>query len=144
MLMGYEMDANSAIDATIISTDTALDAGCKQRKRRRSAPRKSLDGRTWIAKRMRVLREHYLSALGDRNLTVDLEGRISKAAELSALAEDLRARMLRGERDVCADDLVRMQRLADASVRALGLDRKREADRPKGQTLGALLTRTGR
>jgi hypothetical protein len=66
--------------------------------------------------------QHFTAAVvaSGREVTVELAVAIGKAAELVALAEDMRARALRGV-DVNADDLVRMQRLADASVRRLNL-----------------------
>jgi hypothetical protein len=68
------------------------------------------------------LRQHFnemLTAAG-RELSVELAAAVMKAAELVALVEDMRARALRGA-EINADDLVRMQRLADASVRRLAL-----------------------
>jgi hypothetical protein len=56
---------------------------------------------------------------------------IVEASQLKAFAEDMRARQLIGEA-VSPDDLVRMQRLADATERRLGLDQRRE---PAGPTL---------
>jgi hypothetical protein len=53
-------------------------------------------------------------------MTVELVAAVGKAAELISISEDMRAKMLRGV-DVNADDLVRMQRLADLSVRRLAL-----------------------
>jgi hypothetical protein len=68
------------------------------------------------------LREHYTAVLtaAGRELSIELAAAVTKAAELVALVEDMRARALRGV-EVNADDLVRMQRLADASVRRLAL-----------------------
>jgi hypothetical protein len=100
------------------------DAGRAVRRRRRNyyTPVR-VDSRTGVGKRTRELREHYRAALvsAGRELTVDLAMKVDKAAELMALCESMRANMLRGVGDVCADDMVRMQRLADASVRQLGL-----------------------
>jgi hypothetical protein len=68
------------------------------------------------------LREHYTAVLtaAGRELSIELAAAVTKAAELVALVEDMRARALRGV-EINADDLVRMQRLADASVRRLAL-----------------------
>jgi hypothetical protein len=104
-------------------TDAATTVADRRPKRRRNLTRRRLDGRTRTAKRARQLREHYQAVLtaDGRALTIELAARVTKASELVALAEDMRANMLRGAADVCADDLVRMQRLADASVRQLGI-----------------------
>src|SRR5262245_17092092 len=82
-----------------------------------------IDYRKRVGKRARELSQHFTAALvgSGRELTVDLTERVMKASELTALAEDMRAKMLRGEADVCADDLVRVTRLADTAVRRLNL-----------------------
>jgi hypothetical protein len=54
-------------------------------------------------------------------MTVELVAAIGKAAELILISEDMRARMLRGAPDVCADDLVRVERLSATALRALRL-----------------------
>jgi hypothetical protein len=99
------------------------------KRRRRSARRKTPDGRRWIVRRSRELAELYRSCLGDAANDPSMTIAIAKASELGALAEDMRARALRGE-TVSADDIVRVQRLADAAVRSLHLDHKREPNRP--------------
>jgi hypothetical protein len=81
-----------------------------------------IDYRRRVGKRARELSQHFTAAIvaAGRELSIELIVAIGKAAELVALVEDMRARALRGV-DVNADDLVRMQRLADASVRRLNL-----------------------
>lgn len=49
---------------------------------------------------------------------------VDKAAQLTALAEDAAARALRADPKVTLDDVVRLTRLADLSVRRLHLDRR--------------------
>jgi hypothetical protein len=92
------------------------------RRRWRYVPRR-IDNRRRTARRAKALREYFTAVLvgSGRELTVDLIERVMKASELTALAEDMRAKMLRGEADVCADDLVRVTRLADVSVKRLAL-----------------------
>jgi hypothetical protein len=85
------------------------------------------------------LTRHFTEVLAadGRDLTsVELVAAISRASELSALVEDMRARMLRGAADVHFDDLVRMQRLADTSVRRLALPNGAQQAAP---SLGSLL-----
>jgi hypothetical protein len=92
--------------------------------RRHSGRRKPtrLDHRTRVGRRARELREYYVAALVmvGREMTVELTAAVSRASELCALVEDMRAKALRGT-EINADDLVRMQRLADTSVRRLNL-----------------------
>jgi len=49
---------------------------------------------------------------------------VDKAAQLTALAEDAAARALRADPTISLDDVVRLTRLADLSVRRLHLDRR--------------------
>jgi hypothetical protein len=81
-----------------------------------------IDYRKRVGRRARELSQHFTAAVSasGRELSIELAVAIGKAAELVALVEDMRARALRGV-DVNADDLVRMQRLADMSVRRLAL-----------------------
>jgi hypothetical protein len=79
----------------------------------------AIDGRFRVAKRAKRLAARFREVLGDREHTVELEASIRRAAELCAIGEQLRADMLRG-RAVSADDLVRVERLSAAAVRALG------------------------
>jgi hypothetical protein len=81
-----------------------------------------IDYRKRVGKRARELGLHFTAAVSStgREVTIELTVAIGRAAELVALVEDMRARALRGI-NVNADDLVRMQRLADLSVRRLNL-----------------------
>jgi hypothetical protein len=102
---------------------SGVDVAAPPRRRRwRYVPRR-IDNRTRTARRAKALREYFTSALtaAGRELSIELAAAVTKAAELVALAEDMRAKMLRGAADVCADDLVRVTRLADTAVRRLAL-----------------------
>ena len=103
---------------------TEMPRGPPQVGRRNGGRRKPtrLDHRTRVGRRARELREHYTAVLtgAGREMSIELAAAVSRASELCALVEDMRARALRGV-DVNADDLVRMQRLADLSVRRLAL-----------------------
>jgi hypothetical protein len=81
-----------------------------------------IDCRKRVGKRARELGLHFTAAVSSsgREVTVELAVAIGRAAELVAVVEDMRARALRGV-DVNADDLVRLQRLADLSVLRLNL-----------------------
>jgi hypothetical protein len=88
-------------------------------------------------KRAAQLAAHYTTLLdkaGRETTSVPLATAIISAAELVALAEHERTRLLRGE-NVDPDNVIRMQRLADMSVRRLHLDQ--QAQRP--QTLDEYL-----
>jgi hypothetical protein len=87
--------------------------------RRRYRPAR-VDGRTRTAKRARTMFAYFRELLSNRGVDVELEAAIARAAELLALAEQLRADMLRGKL-ISPDDLVRVERLADTSVRRLHL-----------------------
>ena len=85
--------------------------------------RRRLDQRTRSARRARELRDHYtavLAAAGRDVSSIELAGAISKAAELGAITEGLRAAALRGA-PVLADDLVRLERLSANALRSLRL-----------------------
>jgi hypothetical protein len=95
-------------------------------------PRKMVvSANTPLGRRLRDLADHLAGSLGGWSQLTDLQASaVRKAAELTALAEDARARKLNGATDVTLDDLVRLDRLAEQSVRRLGLDRKREPAAP--------------
>jgi hypothetical protein len=88
---------------------------------------RGLDGRSRIMKRAAQLAAHYTTLLdqaGRETTSVPLATAIISASELVALAEHARTRLLRGELGVTPDDVVRMQRLADLSVRRLHLGQR--------------------
>ena len=81
--------------------------------------RRRLDQRTRAGRRAVELREHYTAVLAadGRDVTaLELTSAISRAAELTAISEQLRANALRGL-PTSPDDLVRIERLsANASL----------------------------
>jgi hypothetical protein len=99
----------------------------RPKRRRRLVPRQRLDGRTRIAKRAKQLAAHFLEALGDREITLELEAAVRRVGELIAIAEQLRADKLRGL-PVPADDIVRTDRLANLALRQLGLPKAKPAE----------------
>jgi len=78
----------------------------------------------------------YDARLGPAADAVELAARL-KAAELAAVADDLRAARLRGE-PVDVNALTKAQGYADRAERALGIDRKPE---PKGPSLADYIAR---
>jgi hypothetical protein len=105
--------------------------------RRRNPRRKEPDGRTWIVRRTNMLARLYAERIGEAASDPIVASAIRKASELQALADELRQRALRGDETVSPDDIVRVTRLADLSVRRL-FD-KAKAPPPDAPSLGELL-----
>jgi hypothetical protein len=84
---------------------------------------RNLDGRTRAATRARKLAASFEAEIG-RNITTAMHIAIERAAALTVIAEDARARRLAGDLSITLDDLVRTDRAAAAAVTALGLDRE--------------------
>jgi hypothetical protein len=85
--------------------------------------RRRLDTRTRAGRSSRELREHYtalLNATGRDVSSIELASAISRAAELQAISEQLRANALRGL-PTSPDDLVRIERLSAHALRTLRL-----------------------
>lgn len=105
----------SSPDMTTIADVLAPGA---RRKRRR--PPKLIDGRSAAARRSRDLAASFERELGAGAMPSERLA-INRAAGLAVLADTLRQRRLAGDVTVLLDDLVRVERLADRAVRALGL-----------------------
>jgi hypothetical protein len=106
-----------ATDTTQIGCAHAAVVRVK-RKRRYLRPR--IDRRNRIGRRITELEATFSASLGDRELTPLLAHLIRQASELVAMAEEGRARFLRGEH--CQlDDVVRAERRAESAVAALRL-----------------------
>jgi len=82
-----------------------------------------VDGRSRAALRVKAKLASYDARLGTAADAVETAARLT-AAELAAVADDLRAARLRGE-PVDLNALAKAQGYADRAERALGLDRKR-------------------
>ena len=81
------------------------------------------DGRSVLMRRRRDLFAIYLSALGGEDaVTPATMLDVRRAADAISLAEEYRARALRGEA-VVLDDLVRLENAASRSVKLLGIKR---------------------
>jgi hypothetical protein len=109
---------------------TAKTGGTSARTRRRRSQHRTvenLDKRTTAGRRARQLLVQFETELGG-NLTDGLRLAVSRAAVMTAIAEDARVRKLGGAKDVSLDDLVRLDRVAAMAVKALGIGvRKRDA-----------------
>jgi hypothetical protein len=121
-----------ATDTTQTGCAHAADVRVK-RKRRYLRPR--IDRRNRIGRRITELEATFSASLGDRELTPLLAHLIRQASELVAMAEEGRARFLRGEH--CQlDDVVRAERRAESAVAALRL---REPVKPQTPSLAEYL-----
>jgi hypothetical protein len=101
--------------------------------RRRNPRRKEPDGRTWV-----MLARLYAERIGEAASDPIIASAIRKAAELRALVDEVRQRALRGDETVSPDDVVRVTRLADLSVRRL-FDKTKTLPMHAGPSLGDLL-----
>jgi hypothetical protein len=99
-----------------------LQVAARRRRRGGRRPARRLDLRTRAGKRSRQLRDYLTDLLlkAEREMTPELVLAVNRAAELAALGEELRGAALRG-RGVGADDVVRVERLSAAALRALRL-----------------------
>jgi hypothetical protein len=111
----------------------------KRGKRVKRSPklRQPFDRRTRTGRRVQELVDIFRAQLGaeaDHPLTMTA---IRRAAEVTAMSEDMRARALRGDA-VSADDALRMSRTSALLIRKLDLDRHRSAA-PAPQALSEYL-----
>jgi hypothetical protein len=102
-----------------------------------------IDKRFAIGRRIKELTAVFRGRVGLDEVDPDpvLSAAVEKAARLTALAEDAAARALRADPKVSLDDVVRLTRLADLSVRRLHLDRRNTT--PATPTLSAYLAQRG-
>jgi hypothetical protein len=100
----------------------------KRRNHRKA--RKPFDGRYVIGKRVKQLVDVFRTRIGpdaDDPITATA---IRRAAETVALSEDASSRALRADPKVTLDDVVRLTRLAELSVRRLRLDHRHNGGAP--------------
>jgi hypothetical protein len=104
---------------------THIDATIPAVRRRHRGPKppQPFDKRTLVGRRTVALAATYRARLGAAAADPVMMAEIDKAARLTALAEAAAARALRADPKVSLDDVVRLTRLADISVRRLHLDR---------------------
>ncbi len=106
-----------------IALTRATPAKPNKRRARRPYDMRSAIGRR-VKDLIRTFRERLGAEADDPVLTLS----ITRAAELQALAEDMRARALRGE--PVAEHVVRLTRSADAAMRALGISGRNSQAKP--------------
>ena len=113
--------AYDAMDAPAESATVTRTAPAKSKPNKRRA-KVSIDMRFAIGRRIKELTAAFRERVGpDADQDPVLLASVDKAARLTALAEDAAARATRGTATL--DDVVRLTRLADISVRRLRLDR---------------------
>jgi hypothetical protein len=111
----------------IIAAESSLD--WKSVRGRFNRRKGDMDGRTSAAQRIRKVAQAFAADLGGaEKLSPAVMVKVRRAAELVVAAEELRAKAMRGEltTDVGLLALVRLEGLADRSVRRLRLEHKRE------------------
>jgi hypothetical protein len=112
-----------------------MPAGSQKPKRNKRRARVLIDSRTALGRRVKELVQVFRERLGPDAEDPVMATAIRRAAETTALSEDLRAKMLRGA-VVSPDDVLRTTRAADALTRRLHLDRHTPKPAP---SLGDLL-----
>lgn len=88
-----------------------------------------LDGRTVAAKRARELAQCFEAELGGA-LTATQRVAVERAAPLTAIAEDAKARRLSGDMAITLEDVVRTDNAARRAVKELGLGTKSASATP--------------
>jgi hypothetical protein len=96
-----------------------------------------LDKRSRAGRRAAQLMRQLEAALGD-DITEGQRLAVSRAAVMTAIAEDARVRKLNGATDITLDDLVRLDRVAAHAVRQLGITAA--PAKPSGPTLADYLS----
>ena len=94
--------------------------------------RVQIDRRFVLGKRIAQLATTFRERVGLDEADPDpvLLAACEKAARLTGLAEDAAARAARGDPKISLDDVVRLTRLADLSVRRLRLDERNTKQQP--------------
>jgi hypothetical protein len=103
-----------------------------RRHRARHRTVRDLDKRSRAGRRAAQLMRQFEAALGG-NLTEGQKLACSRAAVMTAIAEDARVRRLNGDTTILLDDLVRLDHTAERAVKALGI--KSEPAKPNEPSL---------
>jgi hypothetical protein len=121
---------------------TQVDAAVPpvRRRRRGPKPRQPFDKRTLLGRRVVELIGTFRARLGAEAADAVVDAAVQRCAEVTALAEVMRAKMLRGEK-VSTETVLRLSRTADLLTRKLGLDKKPQAS--GGPSLADLLREAG-
>ena len=79
-----------------------------------------VDGRTKLARRIKSLANAFAAELGHKLSPAQIDA-VRRAAQMSAIAEDCRARLIAGDVSVTLTDVVRLDGTARRAVRDLHL-----------------------
>jgi hypothetical protein len=123
-------DAKHDIMDTPAESSTVASLTPPKKRRNHRKAKKPFDGRFVLGRRVHALVEMFSERLGPDADDPIMGAAIRRAAEITALSERLRGRMLRGDPDVSADDALRTTRAADALTRRLHLDRRKPTSTP--------------
>jgi hypothetical protein len=135
-----DFEAAHPFPAAPTTLSSSAGSALKQRSKRKQSRRKDLttiDRRGRVYRRIRELEMLFLSTFEGAGvpLTPMRRMRIAEAAQLKTLAEKARGDTLRGGSG-SLDDVIRVERRADAAVRAIGLP----SDAPREPSLAAAPT----
>jgi hypothetical protein len=129
-IWGQTGGMSDALKMAAESIETTRAVAAKPTRNGRRA-RVSIDKRFVIGRRYAQLTATFRARVGpDVDQDPVLLAAVEKAARLTALAEDAAARALRADPKVTLDDVVRLTRLADLSVRRLRLDQRNATPQP--------------
>jgi hypothetical protein len=118
---------------------TPVDAAAepvRRRKRSKKLPRHPYDRRRALGRRITALVRYFRERLGPDADDPVTNAAVMRCAEVTALAEHHRAKMLRGER-VSTETVLRLSRTADLLTRKLGLDHRKP--QPVGPSLADIM-----
>jgi hypothetical protein len=119
------------MEIPVVSAGLTRTAPAKPKQNKRRA-HVQIDKRFAIGRRIKELAATFRERIGLDEADPDpvLLAACEKAARLTALAEEAAARATRADPKVTLDDVVRLTRLADLSVRRLHLDRRNTKQQP--------------
>jgi hypothetical protein len=100
-----------------------------------------IDGRGRLARRIKELTNGFLALIPLEQITVTKRAQIDRAAQMTALAEEQRGRLMRHEIGVDQADVLRWERKAEAAVKALGLP---QDAKPQPMSLAQYLAERGK
>lgn len=84
-----------------------------------------MDGRLAVARRAKALAKLLRAKLGHEARDPLVATKIIACAEMTAMAEVLRGKVMDGDKSVAANEAVRCSRAAELMMRQLGVDRRK-------------------
>jgi hypothetical protein len=111
-------------EATIDAPSIAVEAPRRSRKRTLTKVNRG----SILGKRIDELKALFTEAFAADNLTPMRREKIGEAAQLKAMAEAERGAWMRGEARCDLDELMRLERRADAAIRAIGITEAKQRE----------------